>query len=95
MVTGHEKTRAYLNRFKLMESATCPCNKGDQTMDHLLYQCNLFQHQREILKKETLKHGSWPISKNGLIIKHLKSFLKFTNSKNLTNYNGDSVTAMS
>jgi len=80
MVSGHGKTRAYLLRFKLLESATCPCNRGDQTTDHLLYRCTLLQHQREILKKETLKHGNWPISKHDLITKHLKSFLKFTNS---------------
>ena len=80
MVTGHRKTRAYLHWFKLLESATCPCNKGDQTTDRLLYHCALLQHQREILKKETLKHGNWPISKHDLITKHLKSFLKFTNS---------------
>jgi ribonuclease HI len=36
LVTGHGKTRAYLQRFKLSESATCPCNKGDQTADRLL-----------------------------------------------------------
>jgi len=48
-VTGHGKTRAYLHRFKLLESATCPCYKGDQTTDHLLYHCTLLQNQREIL----------------------------------------------
>jgi hypothetical protein len=80
MVTGHGKTRAYLHRFKLLESATCPCNKGDQTADHLLYHCTLLQQQREILEKDTLKHGIWPISKHDLITKHLNSFIKFTNS---------------
>jgi len=41
MVSGHGKTRAYIHHFKLFESATCPCNKGDQTMDHFLYHCTL------------------------------------------------------
>ena len=80
MVSGHGKTRAYLHRFKLLESATFPCNKGDQTTDHLLYHCTLLQEQREILEKDTLKHGIWPISKHDLITKHLNSFMKFTNS---------------
>jgi len=79
MVSGHGKTRAYLHRFKLLESATCPSNKGDQTTDHLLYHCTLLQQQREILE-DTLKHGIWPISKHDLITKHLNSFIKFTNS---------------
>ena len=61
IVTGHGKTRAYLHRFKLLESAKCPCNKGDQTTDHLLYHCTLLQYPREILKKETLKCGNLAI----------------------------------
>jgi len=80
MVSGHGKTRAYLHRFKLLESATCPCNKGDQTTDHLLYDCTLLHQRREKLEKDTLKHGIWPINKHDLITKHLKSFMKFTNS---------------
>jgi len=79
MVTGHGKTRAYLHRFKLLESATCPCDKGDQMTD-LLYHCTLLQNQREILKKDILKTGNWPVSKHDLITEHLKSFLTFTNS---------------
>ena len=80
MVSGHGKTRAYLHRFKLLESATCPCNKGDQTTDYLIYHCTLLQQQRGGLEKDTLQHGIWPISKHDLINKHLKSFMKFTNS---------------
>lgn len=80
MVSGHGKTRAYLHRFKLLESATCPCNKGDQTTDHLIYHCTLLQQQRGRLEKDTFQHGIWPISKHELITKHLKSFMKFTNS---------------
>jgi hypothetical protein len=77
MVTGHGKTRAYLHRFKIIESATCPCNKGDHTIDHLLNQCTLLQTQRE-LRKNVLKSGNWRVSKEELIKKHLKSF--FTKS---------------
>jgi len=80
MVSAHGKTRAYLHRFKLLESATCPCNKGDQTTDHLLYHCNLLHQRREKLVEDTLKHGIWPISKHDPITKHLKAFMKFTNS---------------
>jgi len=79
MVSGHGKTRTYLHRFKLFESATCPCNKGEQTTDHLIYHCTLLQQQRGRLE-DTFQHGIWPISKHELITKHLKSFMKFTNS---------------
>jgi hypothetical protein len=43
VVTGHGKTGAYFCRFKKMEQATCPYNSGDQTVDHLLYQCTLLR----------------------------------------------------
>ena len=39
MLTGHGRTRAYLNRFKLRDDATCICGQGDQTTDHLLNHC--------------------------------------------------------
>jgi len=55
-------------------------HKGDQTTDHLIYQCTLLQQQRGRLEKDTFQHGIWPISKHELITKHLKSFMKFTNS---------------
>ena len=41
MVTGHGRTRAYRYRFKLIDNAACPCNKEDQTVDHLIHQCTL------------------------------------------------------
>jgi hypothetical protein len=64
IVSGHGKTRAYLHRFKLLESATCPCNNGDQTTELLIYNCILLQQQRGRLEKDTFHRGIWPISKN-------------------------------
>ena len=82
--TGHGKTRAYLHRFKLLESATCPCGMEEQTTDHLIYccihGCILLQQPRETLNRETSKQGMWPINKQELITKHLKPFMKFTNA---------------
>jgi hypothetical protein len=80
MVTGHRKTRVYLHRFKTTEHASCLCNKGDQTIDHLINQCTLLQTQRELIRNNVLKSGNWPVSKHEIIMKHLKSFLTFTNS---------------
>jgi len=41
IVTGHGKTKAYLHRFKIIENPTRPCGKGDQTTDHLIFECEL------------------------------------------------------
>jgi len=63
MVTGHGKTRAYNHRFRILEHATCPCGKGEQTIDHLMNQCLILNKQGEIFKSNVLKSGKWPPSK--------------------------------
>ena len=82
MVTGHGKTRAYLHRFRILEHGTCPCGKGEQTIDHLIHQCLILHKQREIFKSNVLKSGNWPPSKREIISKHLKPFLLFLKSIN-------------
>jgi len=78
LVTGHGKTKSYLYRFKITDNTTCPCNMEDQTLDHILNNCTRHKKQRDILKQEFLKTGSWPVSNKELISKHLKPFLIFT-----------------
>jgi hypothetical protein len=80
MVTGHGKTRAYLHRFKLMESAICPCNKEDQTLDHILNSCELLNIQRNTFRKTVTANGTWPPKKEESIAKYLEPFLTFTQS---------------
>jgi len=80
MKTGHGKTTACLHRFKLLENATCACKQGDQTTDHLLYQCTLLDMQRGTLKKKVVNTGHWPASKQELITKHRDSLITFIES---------------
>jgi hypothetical protein len=80
MLTGHGKTRAYLYRFKIRENATCACERGDQTIDHLLYHCSLLEPQRQNMKKNAIKAGHWPASKQYLITKHRGLLLTFLES---------------
>jgi len=82
MVTGHGRTRAYLHRFRLINNARCPCNKEDQTIDHLIHQRTLLHTNRELLRENAQQSGNWPASKQELITKHLRSFLIFTKSIN-------------
>ena len=79
MVIGHGKTRAYFHRFKILEQATCPCKRGEQTIDHLLYQCTLLHTSRELLRNTVLKTGNWPANRQELTTKHLNAFLTYTN----------------
>jgi hypothetical protein len=75
MLTGHGKTRVYLHRFKVRDNAHCVCQQGDQTIDHLLYDCNLLEAQRGILRKNVTRNGQWPADKHELITNHLEPFL--------------------
>jgi len=68
-----------LHRFKTPETPTCPCGTKDQTVDHLLFECELLNKERDSLTSTVLKTDIWPISKHKLIKKHFKIFVKFTN----------------
>jgi len=88
MVTGHGNIRSYLHRFKISETQICPCGTTDQTIDHLLFQCELLNKERDNLISTVLKTDVWLISKDKLIIKHLKIFAKFTNEISFDKLNG-------
>jgi len=79
MMTGHGNIKAYLHRFKLIDSATCPCGDNDQTIDHLLYKCEQLQTQRDTLRLTVSKTDSWPANKYTLISGHYKALKKFIN----------------
>ena len=76
----HGKTRSYLHRFKVTESPECPCVDGNQTVDHLLYQCSKPNNEREKLIANSSKEDNWPVKKHELVNKYLKQFTNFTNS---------------
>ena len=78
MVTGHGNIRSYLHQFKITDTTTCPCGTKDQTIDHLLYECELLNKEKDSLKSSVLKTDIWPISKNRLIRKHFKISAKLT-----------------
>jgi hypothetical protein len=67
-----------LHRFKIIETP-CPYGTKDQRIDHLLYECELLNKERDSLISTVLKTDVWPISKNELIRKYYKIFAKFTN----------------
>jgi hypothetical protein len=58
----------------------CVCHQGDQTVDHLLYDCILLETQRRILRKNVTKNGQWPVNKHELITKHLEPLIAYIES---------------
>jgi hypothetical protein len=81
LVTGHGKPKSYLHRFRLADDPTCLCNEGQQTSDHIIFECSIVEAQRSsLIKHITASGGSWPPAKDELISKYLKAFLSFVNS---------------
>ena len=83
MVTGHGNIKSYLYKYKIIDSPMCPCKNGEQTTDHILYDCELVEQERDRLKAAVLRSENWPLSKDILIRKYSKPFKKFTDSISL------------
>jgi hypothetical protein len=75
MVTGHGNIKSYLYKYKIIDSSMCPWKIGEQTTDHILYDCELVKQERDKLKAEILRSENWPVTKILLLTNTLK-FLK-------------------
>jgi hypothetical protein len=69
IVTGHGNIKTYLHKYKILENPTCSCNKGEQTVDHIIYSCNLQEQERDRLKAVITRSEQWPVSKIKLVQK--------------------------
>jgi len=80
MVRGHGNVKSYLFKHKIKDSPTCSCKRGEQTIDHIIFDCELVEKERDRHKAALLRSENWPVSKDILINKYNKEFKKFTNS---------------
>lgn len=81
MTTGHGKFGEYFHRFKIIEDPTCVCGKNSQSVDHVLWECELLQTAREVFRREVINAGGrWPPKKCDLVIKYLTFYAKFVNN---------------
>ena len=63
--SGQGKTRTYLNRFKLIDDPMCPCNEGEQSVEHLIYVCSILEpHRSTTIKHITTTGRIWPPTMN-------------------------------
>jgi hypothetical protein len=69
-LTRHGNIKAYLNRFHISSEPMCPCGKGDQTTDHIIYDCCRLKKERDRLRTAVNKTNVWPTSKRDLIKRH-------------------------
>jgi hypothetical protein len=64
----------------LRESLECLCAKGNQMVDHLLFDCSKLNNGREKLIAYISREDNWPVWKSELVNKYLKQVIHFTNS---------------
>lgn len=83
MTTGHGRLGAYFHRFHISQDPTCVCKKSPQTVDHILWDCELLKNERLELRSDIIiAVGSWPTAKTNLIEKHLTVFSNFVKKIN-------------
>ena len=59
VINAHGKTRSYVHRFKIIESPENTCVNGNQTVDHILYDCSKLNNEREKLIAYISKEDNW------------------------------------
>jgi len=55
IVTTHGKTKAYLHGFNIIDSPECPCDAGNQTVGHLIYDCTILRRRERKTHKQRFK----------------------------------------
>lgn len=84
IITGHGRTKSYLHRFHIIDDPTCTCGRGQQTVDHLIYECADTTQQRTLLVRDIRKSGGvWPVTFQQLANNHTKAFNQYIKSINL------------
>jgi hypothetical protein len=58
----------------------CSCKSGEQTVDHIIFECKLLEQERERLKAIVLRSENWPVREKKRINKYHENFTKFTNN---------------
>ena len=81
ILTGHGKINSYFYRFKIKESPMCICGKSSQTVEHIIYECEELQEERNaLIRKTTLGGTTWPIEESSLVREHLSAISDFVQS---------------
>jgi hypothetical protein len=80
VLMGHGNIKGYLNRFQISDDSTCPCGKGEQITDHIIYDCDRLTNETDKLEAAITKTNTWKTKKGNLIKRHYNEFSKFINS---------------
>jgi hypothetical protein len=73
MVTGHGNNKTYLHKYKITQNPMFPRKQGEQSVNHILYDCKLHDHERDKLKAAVIRPDSWPVSTVKLVLNITKT----------------------
>ena len=58
----------------------CPCRKGPQTVQHIIFDCPLLEKEREKLKAVVTRTENWPVNCNKLGVQFHKKFKEYVDN---------------
>jgi hypothetical protein len=78
IVTGHGNKNLFTQIQNTQPNdPTCPCRKGQQTVQHIIFDCPLVQKEREKLKAVVKRSQNWPVSCNKLAVQYHRIFKEY------------------
>jgi hypothetical protein len=86
IMTGHGNIQSYLHRLKIIGSPECQCKHGIQTVDHLIFECNMLKNETEALKTSVIKAGN-ASEQSELTNRYLKQLIRYINSMDFEKIN--------
>lgn len=82
-ILQHCSINKYLHQFNIVNSPECECQDGHGTVEHYLLKCEIYEEEREALRKKVRAQGS-RVEKllDAKIIAHTLKFIEHTQRLN-------------
>ncbi|KAJ8705022.1 hypothetical protein PYW08_012342 [Mythimna loreyi] len=86
ILTGHGNFRSRLHKMSLCDTALCYCGRADETRDHVLWDCELYTDEREVMLGNWCREDIGPVYHRQLVaspegFQRLRSFAHKWHSK--------------
>jgi hypothetical protein len=56
-VTGNGNIKIYIHKYNITEKPKCSFENGEETVDHIIYSCNIQEQERDKLRAVTTRTG--------------------------------------
>jgi len=80
ITTGNGNIKSYLYKCKIIDNPQCQRKNGDQTVEHIIFECTNFDQERDKLKAVVMRKENWPVSFNKLSTIYYINFKEYIDS---------------